>query len=181
MLGSVTRAMAVPPRPRAVPPLLAVAGVASVTGAVLVVTGRFVAAGLLGAAAIGASILAGLSARRSGAPRLVFADHAVERLVEAALFGSVAWWAVPDEPWVAAAAVAAMVASYLASYLAAKAIGLGFEVRERVPYRSVRPLLAVAGLLAPRLLGPALWAATAISLEPVLRHGLSVARQRESA
>jgi hypothetical protein len=170
-----------PPRPRAVPPLLAVAVGASGAAAALVVTGRFLPAAILGAVAVGASIVAGLSARRAGQSRLVFADHAVERLVEAALFGSVAWAAVPEEPWVAGAAVSALVASYLASYLAAKAIGLGFTVRERLPYRSVRPLLAVAGLLAPRILGPALWVATAISLEPVLRHGRSVARQREPA
>lgn len=155
---------------------LASAGVAGV----LVISGRAQPAGVLGAAAVGASILAGLWARGAGEPRLVFADHAVERLVEAALFGSIAWAAVP-EPWVAAAALSALVASYLASYLTAKAIGLGFEVRERLPYRSVRPLLAVVGLLAPRFLGPALWAAALISLDPVVRHGLSVARQREPA
>ena len=169
------------PRPRAVPPLLAIASAAAGGGATLVITGRLLPAGLLGAAAVGASILAGLGARDSGEPRLVFADHAVERLVEAALFGSVAWSTVPGEPWVAAAALSALIASYLASYLTAKATGLGFEVRERLPYRSVRPLLAVAGLLVPRLLGAALWAAAAISLEPVLRHGRSVARQRDPA
>jgi CDP-diacylglycerol---glycerol-3-phosphate 3-phosphatidyltransferase len=169
------------PHPRAVPPILVAALVAVSSAAVLVVTGRFLAAGLLGAVAVGASILAGVWARDSAERRLVFADHAVERLVEAALFGSIAWAWVPEEPWVAAAALCALVASYLASYLTAKATGLGFEVRERLPYRSVRPLLAVVGLLAPRVIGPALWAAAAISLEPVIRHGWSVARQREPA
>lgn len=169
------------PRPRAVPLLLAVALASAGAAAALVVAGRFLPAGVLGAVAVGASILAGVWARDAGEPRLVFADHAVERLVEAALFGSAAWAAVPEEPWVAAAALSALVASYLASYLTAKATGLGFQVRERLPYRSVRPLLAVAGLLFPRMLGPALWAAAVISLEPVARHGLSVARQRAPA
>jgi hypothetical protein len=153
---------------------------AGVAGA-LVVLGRSLAAGILGAVAVGASILAGMWARDAGEPRLVFADHAVERVVEAALFGSMAWAAVPEEPWMAGAALSALVASYLASYLTAKATGLGFEVRERLPYRSVRPLLAVLGLLVPRVVAVALWAATAISLEPVVRHGSSVARQREPA
>jgi hypothetical protein len=169
------------PRPRAVPALLAASLASAAAAGVLVVSGRSLAAGFAGAAAVGASILAGLWARDAGQPRLVFADHAVERLVEAALFGSIAWAAVPEEPWVGGAALAALVASYLTSYVTAKATGLGFEVRERLPYRSVRPLLAVAGLLVPRGLAVALWVATAISLEPVVRHGWSVARQQEPA
>ncbi|MGH2690905.1 MAG: hypothetical protein ACRDHM_00180 [Actinomycetota bacterium] len=164
-----------------IPWLLAVAVMASAAASTLVVASRPVAAGVVAAGAVGASILAGLGARRFGAPRLVFADHAVERVLEALLFGSVAWAAVPGEPWTAGAAVSALIASYLASYLSAKAIGLGFEVHERVPYRSVRPFLAVVGLLFPRILDVALWAAAVISLEVVLRHGLSVARQREPA
>lgn len=139
------------------------------------------AGGAVAAAAVSASILGGLAARGSGAARLVFADHAVERILEASLFGAVAWAAVPDEPWTAGAAITALVASYLASYMTAKAIGLGFEVHERLPYRSVRPLMAVVGLLVPGILDVALWAAAVISLEPVVRHGISVARQREPA
>jgi hypothetical protein len=178
MLGSVAPAMA---RVRAVPALLFVAPAAAGVAASLVILHRPVVAGALGGVAVAASILAGLWARDSGRPRLVFADHAVERLVEAALFGSVAWAAVPEEPWVAGAALSALVASYLVSYLTAKAAGLGFRLRERLPYRSVRPLLAVAGLFVPALLPWALWAATAISLEPLFRHGRSVARQGEPA
>jgi hypothetical protein len=161
--------------------MLVAAVVAVAAAATLVVAGRFLVAGVLGAVAVAASIVAGIWARDSAERRLVFADHAVERVVEATLFGSIAWAFVPEEPWVAAAALSALVASYLASYLTAKATGLGFVVRERLPYRSVRPLLAVAGLLAPRVIGPALWAAAAISLDPVIRHGWAVARQREPA
>jgi hypothetical protein len=171
--------MASPQPSSAVPWLLALAVAASAGAATLVVVSRPVPGGIVAAVAVGASILAGLGAGCSGAARLVFADHAVERLLEAALFGSMAWAAVPEEPWTAGAAVTALVASYVASYMSAKAIGLGFALRERVPYRSVRPLLAVLALLVPRVLDAALWAAAVISLEPVVRHGLSVARQRE--
>ena len=170
-----------PPAPSAVPWLLALSVIASIAAATLVVLGRPVGGGVVAAAAVGASILAGVVAARSREPRLVFADHAVERVLEASLFGSVAWAAVPGRPWTAGAAVSALVASYLASYLAAKAIGLGFEVRERLPYRSARPLLAVVGLLFPAVLDVALWGAVVISLEPVIRHGASAARQREPA
>lgn len=168
-----------PPPPSAVPWLLGITIVASGAAAALVVVSRPVAGGVAAALAVGASFLAGLAAKRSGDARLVFADHAAERILEAALFGSIAWASVPDQRWTAAAALTALVASYLASYLSAKAIGLGFELRERLPYRSVRPLVAVLGLLIPAILDPTLWAAAVISLEPVVRHSMSVARQRE--
>jgi hypothetical protein len=164
-----------------VPWLVAVTVIASAAAAVLVVSSHAVAGGAAGTVAVGASILAGLAANRSGAARLVFADHAVERILEAALFGSIAWAAIPGETWTATAALSALVASYLASYLSAKAIGLGFELRERLPYRSVRPLVVVIGLLIPAILDWALWAAAAISLESVLRHSTSVAGQKEPA
>ena len=173
--------MASPQPSSAVPWLLAACVAGSATAAILVVTSRPVVGGAVAAAAVGASILAGLAAGRSGAARLVFADHAVERVLEASLFGSIAWAAVPGEPWTAAAALAALVASYLASYMSVKAIGLGFEIHERLPYRSVRPLLAVVGLLFPQILDVALWGAAVMSLEPVVRHGMSVAGQREPA
>jgi len=170
-----------PPGAAAVPWLLGLSIATSVAAAVLVVNGRLLAGGVVAAVAVAASIVAGLGAKRSGTARLVFADHAVERVLEASLFGSVAWAAMPGEPWTAGAALTALVASYLASYLTAKAIGLGFDVRERLPYRSVRPLLAVVGMLIPEILDVALWAAAVISLEPVVRHGSSVARQKEPA
>jgi hypothetical protein len=168
-----------PPPPSAVPWLLGATIAASAAAATLVVLSRPVAGGVAAAVAVGASFLAGVASKRS--PRLVFADHAVERILEAALFGSIAWASVPEDRWTAAAALTALVAAYLASYLSAKAIGLGFELRERVPYRSVRPLVAVLGLLIPAILDVALWAAAAISLEPVVRHSMTVARQREPA
>src|SRR5688500_17573659 len=98
------------PKPQsAVPWLLALAVMASATAAALVILDRPVVGGAVAAAAVGASILAGLAARRSGAARLVFVDHTVERILEALLFGSVAWAAIPQEPWTAGAAVTALV------------------------------------------------------------------------
>jgi hypothetical protein len=169
------------PRPAAVPWLLTLALLGGAGAAALVVSGRTTAGGAVAVAAVGGSILAGWSAKRSGFPRLIFADHAVERILEALLFSSVAWASVPGDPWTAGAALAALVASYLASYFTAKAIGLGFELYERLPYRSVRPLFVVLGLLVPSILDFALWASAVVGLEPVVRHGLTVARQREPA
>ncbi len=169
------------PRPAAVPWLLAVAVAGGLGAAALVIGGRSVPGGIVAVVAVGASILAGWSAKRSGFSRLTFADHAVERILEALLFASVAWASVPGDPWTAGAALAALVASYLASYFTAKAIGLGFDLYERLPYRSVRPLFVVLGLLIPAILDFALWASAVVGLEPVVRHGFTVARQREPA
>ena len=169
------------PPPSTVPWLLVVSSLGAVAAGALVVVRRPIPAGIVGLVAGLASIVAGAAARRSREPRFVFADHAVERLLEASLFGTIAWVTAASSPWTAGAALAALVSSYLASYLTAKATGLGFEVRERLPYRSVRPLFPVVGLLVPPALDLALWAAVAISLEPFARHGLSIARQEEPA
>jgi hypothetical protein len=137
-------------------------------------------AGILAALAGASSVVSGLRARASGRARLVFVDHAVERVMEAGLFGAIAWAAIPEEPWTAGASLAALVASYLASYLPAKAAGLGFRVTERLPWRSVRLAVVAVGLVATVILPLALWVAAAVSLEPVVRHGLAVARQPET-
>jgi hypothetical protein len=160
--------------------LLAATILGAAGGAALVLTGRSEVAGLLAAVAGVASVLSGVRARRSGQPRLVFADHAAERVMEALLFGALAWRATPEAPWTAGASLAALVSSYLASYLPAKATGLGFRVTERLPWRSVRLSLVAVGLLVGNLLPAALWVAAAVSLEPVVRHGVTVARQREA-
>jgi hypothetical protein len=171
-------------RTRSTPPvaawLLAITIVGAAGAAGLVLTGRPAAAGGLAAAAGVASVLSGLRARQSGEPRLVFADHAVERVMEALLFGAIAWAATSASPWTAGASLAALVASYLASYLPAKATGLGFRVTERLPWRTVRLSLVAVGLVVADLLPVMLWAAATVSLEPVVRHGLAVARQREA-
>jgi hypothetical protein len=159
--------------------LLAATILGAAGSAALVLTDHPAAGGVLAAVAGVASVLAGIRARRSGEPRLVFADHAVERVMEAVLFGAIAWVAVPEAPWTAGASLAALVASYLASYLPAKATGLGFRLTERLPWRSVRLSLVALGLLVGDLLPVALWGAAAVSLEPVVRHGVTVARQRE--
>lgn len=157
-----------------------VTGLGAVGAGALVLFDQYPLAGLCTIVAGGASVLAGMRARDSRMPRLVFADHAVERVMEAVVFGAVAWDVAPTSAWTAGAALAALVASYLASYLPAKALGLGFRVHERLPFRSVRLTLVAVGLLVPDLLAAALAAAALVSLEPVIRHGMAVGRQREA-
>jgi hypothetical protein len=165
---------------RLVPSLLASALGCAAIAAALTLSGRGIAAGAVTALGGAASVLAGRGARAESGPRLSFADHAVERVFEAVVLGAVAWATVTTAPWTAAGALTALVASYMASYLTAKAIGLGFRVEERLPWRSVRLALVSGGLLVPALLAPALWVAAAVSLEPVVRHGWAIARQRET-
>ncbi len=132
-------------------------------------------------AALGAGTLlvfVGWKARQTRDPRLRFADSLAERGVEAVILGTLAWTALPEEPGVAAAALAALVTSYLASYLRARALGLRFRVEEALLLRSVR--VAFVGLA---VLGPAaqisLLVVAGVSVQAIVLRAATVARQKE--
>ncbi|MGH2674435.1 MAG: hypothetical protein ACRDKA_11500 [Actinomycetota bacterium] len=156
--------------------ILAAAGAA----AALVLAERRVEAGVATAVAAAAVTITGRRAKYTRDRRLTFADSAAERTGDAVLLGAVAWTTI-DEPAVSGAALSALVLGYLATYIRAKATGLGFAVQESLIARGVRIGLVVLGLAWRSALGPALWAASAVSLFSVLRESVEVARQREPA
>jgi hypothetical protein len=145
--------------------------------AALVLIDRFAPAGALTAAGGGLVILAGVRAREAGSARLAFADATVERAIDAGILAAVAWTALPSRPLLAAAALVAMGSSYLAAYLRAKATGLGFPLEDSLIVRALRWGILALGLAISFLLPFALWAAAVVSVQLVLRHSLSVARQ----
>jgi hypothetical protein len=158
--------------------LLAIALLAAVVAAVLVVTNERLPGFLVALGAGGFLLLAGVRVSESSDARLRFADSLADRAVDAVILGTVVWAAFPEQPEVAAAALAALVASYLASYLRARAVGLGFRVEESFLQRSVRmPFVALSILEVPAL--AALWVATAISVQAIIVRVRDVARQRE--
>src|ERR671919_478319 len=77
-----------------------------------------------------------------------------------------------------AAALSALVLGYLATYMRAKATGLGFMVEESLIARGIRIGLVVLGLAWRDALGPALWAASAVSLFSVLREAVEGGGER---
>ena len=160
--------------------LLAVILLGAGAAAALVLTGRWVAAGVATAVAAAAVTLSGRRAKYTEDRRLTFADAAAERTGDAVLLAAVAW-ATIEEPATSGAALAALVLAYLATYMRAKATGLGFGVQESLIARGVRIGLVVLGLVWRDALGPALWAASAVSLFSVIREAVEVGRQREPA
>ncbi|HYH28537.1 MAG TPA: hypothetical protein VEA19_07175 [Actinomycetota bacterium] len=168
------------PRPGLVLPLLvASVGIAAQASALILVGERRVAGAL--AAVVGiALVAAGRSARRNGAPRLLFADSVAERTADALLLGAVAWVALPQSPWVGGGALVALVASYLASYLRARSVGLGFSLEESTVDRAVL-LAALAAGLVLGLEEVGLWSAAAFSFSVTIKRAIEVARQKEPA
>ena len=160
--------------------LLAVILLGAGAAAALVLTGRWVAAGVATAVAAAAVTVSGRRAKYTEDRRLTFADAAAERTGDAVLLAAVAW-ATIEEPGTSGAALAALVLAYLATYMRAKATGLGFGVRESLIARGVRIGLVVLGLVWRDALGPALWAASAVSLFSAFREAVEVGRQREPA
>lgn len=160
--------------------LLAVILLGAGAAAALVLAGRWVLAGVATAVAAAAVTVSGRRAKYTEDRRLTFADAAAERTGDAAILAAVAW-ATIDEPATSAAALSALVLGYLATYVRAKATGLGFDIEESLIARGARVGLVVLGLMWRDALGPALWAASAVSLFSVLREAVEVGRQREPA
>lgn len=147
--------------------------------AAAVLTGRWLVAALATAVAAAAVTVTGRRAKYTEDHRLTFADAAAERTGDAVVLAAVAW-ATIEEPAVSAGALAALVLGYLATYMRAKATGLGFAVEESLIARGTRIGLIVVGLAWRDALGPALWAASVVSLFSVMREAIEVGRQREA-
>ncbi|MGH2725005.1 MAG: hypothetical protein ACRDI0_12265 [Actinomycetota bacterium] len=161
-------------RPAAPVPLLAAVPLAGGATALALVD-MPIAAGASVAATGGALVLSASWSR--GSRRLTFADATMERLLDAAVLGAVAWAALPERPVIAAAALVALAASYLASYLRAKAVGLGFPVEDRPAVRGVRWGIVALGLLIPPALAVALWASAGMSLAHLALEARAIARR----
>jgi len=172
--------MATSDRPAVGVALLTLTLASAAAAAALVLVERWAAAGLATAVAAGAVTITGRRAKYTDDRRLTFADSVAERAGDAVVLGAVAW-ATAEEPAVSAGALVALVLGYLAAYLRAKATGLGFTVQESLIARGTRVGLVVLGLFWRSALGPALWAASAVSLFSVIREWVEVTRQREPA
>ena len=124
--------------------------------AVLILQGRFLAAGLVAVVAALADGLDGAIAKARGtaSPFGAFWDSTADRLTDSLYFLPVAWlYGVdPDaahsgQEWVAALALATLVFSFLVSYARARAEGLGFDCKVGIAERAERVIVIVLGLL----------------------------------
>ena len=166
----------VPVRPGGFLLVLAVALAGAGSAAALVLAGESRAAGL--AVALAGAALAAATRRATGQPRLLLLEAVSERLVEAAIFGAIAWVALPNEPRLASAAIIALGASYLAGYLRVRSLGLGFRVTEPGLFRAALLLLVAVGLLAG-VVEITLWVGAALSASVLALEVVQVGRRRE--
>jgi hypothetical protein len=134
--------------------------------AAFVLTGDRVPAGLAALAA-GALLVAADYLAEEGGPRVTLAFSLTERVVDALVFGSLAWELLGPVPEAGVAALIALSVSFVASYIRARARSLGYEMLESGLARPARMLAVAVGLFTSSIEG-GLWAAVGIGLLSVL-------------
>jgi len=158
----------------------------------LIVDGRLLAAGLLGAGAAFTDALDGALARAKGqtGPWGAFLDSTTDRLSDALYLVPIAWLygVSPDTPsrhseLVALLALVALVGSFLVSYSKARAESLGFDCSVGIAERAERLIIVILALLLDLvLLGVALLAfLTTVTFLQRLWHVRVQASQRARA
>jgi hypothetical protein len=107
------------------------------------------------------------------------ADSVVDRLLDGAVFGSIAWATREGDPATSAGALAAMGAGFLGSYVRARGTALGYAIQESPAVRGLRYGLLALGLLAGWLAWT-VWAVTAISVLAAAVRASQVAREERT-
>jgi hypothetical protein len=150
--------------------MFAAVGAAGVVAAFVLGEQR-VPAGLATLAA-GALLVASDYRSEDGGPRAAFAFSTTERLVDALVFGSLAWELLGPLPEAGVAALTALTLAFLSSYIRARARSLGYTIMESGLARPARMLAVSVGLLSNNIEG-GLWTAAGVGLLSI------VARLRE--
>jgi hypothetical protein len=157
--------------------VLLICGVALVGASVwLVLDGRTRAAGLT----VGLAGVAGIAGGRfaiwndDGLSRLF--DPLLDRVLDGAVLGAIAWAEREARPAEAAGALVALGASYLSSYVRARGASLGYDVQESTVTRGIRYAL-IAGGLGFGWRGWTVWAAAALAVLASLIRSIQVAKE----
>ncbi|MEP6476922.1 MAG: hypothetical protein ABJC60_06585 [Actinomycetota bacterium] len=142
----------------------------------LILDGRLGPAGLTVGLAGVAGIVGGQFAiwNDDGLSRLF--DPLLDRVLDGAVLGSIAWAERDARPGVAVGALVALGASFLSSYVRARAASLGYDVQESTVTRAIRYALIAAGL-GFGWLGWSVWAAAALALLASLIRSIQVAKE----
>lgn len=146
----------------------------------LLVTGRFLVAGLL---LIVAGLLdifdGGLARLRGEASRAgAFLDSVVDRVSDLILFGSLFWALAGQGHRLAAAfALASLIVSLLVSHIRAEGEAMGLSLSEGVTQRLERYVMLMTGLMFPGALLPVLVILTVLGGLTILQRGTSAWRQ----
>lgn len=142
----------------------------------LVIEGSTRAAGLT----VGLAGVAGIAGGRfaiwndDGLSRLF--DPLLDRVLDGAVLGSIAWAERETRPAVAAGSLVALGASFLSSYVRARGASLGYDVQESTVTRGIRYALIAAGL-GFGWLEWSVWAAASLALLASLIRSIQVAKE----
>lgn len=112
-------------------------------------------------------------------------DSTCDRVADAAIFGSIAWYfARHDQPWLLAAALLCLVLGSLTSYIRARAEGLGMTATVGIAERAERLIIVLVGaglsgepFRLPYVLAVALWLLVGASTITVVQRMATVWRQ----
>jgi phosphatidylinositol phosphate synthase len=136
-------------------------------------------------------LLDGAVARASGRTSRFGAllDSTCDRVADAAVFGSLAWYfARADQPWLLAASLLCLVLGTLTSYIRARAEGLGLNATVGIAERAERLIIILVGtgltgdpFNVPYALAIAIWLLVAASAVTVVQRIVTVYRQDRKA
>ncbi|GAB2462460.1 phosphatidylinositol phosphate synthase [Jatrophihabitans fulvus] len=181
-------------RARVTPNAITVFGTVGATAAAvgLLGTGWFFTGTLVITFFVLLDIVDGAVARAGGTSSVFGAvlDSSCDRIADAAIFGSVAWYyAHHGEQWMLLAALLCLVLGALTSYIRARAEGAGLTCTVGIAERAERLILVLVGtgltgLGVPFVLAVALWllvAASAITVYQRLATVWEQSRAREAA
>jgi len=129
----------------------------------------------------GAVARAGGSATKFGA----VLDSTCDRIVDAAVFGSIAWYfARHDQPWMLAGSMLCLVLGQLTSYIRARAEGVGLSATVGIAERAERLIIILVGtglsgapLRVPYVQAVAVWVLVGASAITVVQRLATVWRQ----
>jgi CDP-diacylglycerol--glycerol-3-phosphate 3-phosphatidyltransferase len=150
-------------------------------------TGRFFLGTVLVTVFVLLDLVDGAVARASGKTSRFGAllDSTGDRIADAAIFGSLAWWfARHDQPWLLAGSLLCLVLGTLTSYIRARAEGLGMNATVGIAERAERLIAVLVGtgltgrpFDVPYVLAVAIWLLVAASAITVGQRIATVYRQ----
>jgi CDP-diacylglycerol--glycerol-3-phosphate 3-phosphatidyltransferase len=175
------------------PDMVTIAGTIGATASALVfyTQGRFFSGTLLVWAFVMFDMVDGAVARNGGLTTRFGAvlDSSCDRIADAAVFGSLAWWfAQHDHPQLLAAALLCLVLGSLTSYVRARAEGMGMTASVGIAERAERLIIVLIGtgltgwpFRVPYVQAIALWLLVAASTITVAQRFATVWRQSREA
>jgi CDP-diacylglycerol--glycerol-3-phosphate 3-phosphatidyltransferase len=171
------------------PDMVTIAGTVGATASALIffTQGRFFSGTLLVWAFVMFDMVDGAVARSGGLTSRFGAvlDSSCDRIADAAVFGSLAWWfARHDQPHLLAASLLCLVLGSLTSYIRARAEGMGMTANVGIAERTERLIIVLVGtgltcwpFRVPYVQAFALWLLVAASTITVGQRLASVWRQ----